>query len=195
VFLVYGVIVEFSIVELKDTLRKKIIFFVLLAVTAIAIIVFDDKQVYAVTFIINILIILYSSKYFMMKKKGSISFSDNMITILPIDEDKIVVTVEEITSLRVEMLKSFRGLHSYFHNDVIKMIFTVRSGDILCNVLLNGSKEKNKFIGILKNLYRNKIVIKEYDYNGGRSFLLNSKLNYNDIQKIKKEYSPAGNIW
>jgi hypothetical protein len=129
----------------------------------------------------------------MIKEIGIIAFAEDAFDISIFDEKKKSIKLNDIVKLRIEIQQSFNGF-GFSRDEIVRLMFRTKESEVSYDLLLNGWREREQFIDLLKRLYKGNISIKEYDSSGSRAFLLNSKLSYKDIQRIKKEYNIAGNF-
>lgn len=178
-----------EIVKEKDKRIRKTLLSIFLIIALISSFSFSgNKIVFIFLIITNLILLTFSYDKFNFSKIG----------LLKVFEDKFLVEIdgEEQKEFYFNNLSLLRIEHNHFYsenyfvrvNNDLKITLVKPDEEFTLKVLVK-KKAKLKFKNFLEKLYSSKTIqIKEYNFDGSRSFLFRSNFSYNEIQDIKKKY-------
>jgi len=187
---------ELPIIEHKN----KIIRIILSSIVLVAYLLFllnnrFDGNVLTFFFIFILLIkLIFSLDKLNIREIGKIKINEKDFSIINNNStEKIIFNFKDFSKIFITKKTPL----DLFYAGSLKIFLTITlqntDKEITYNVLLKKSKMRKEFINKLKELYKNNLNIKEFGSDGNRAFLLKSKLSYEEIQEIKKEYNLSWN--
>jgi hypothetical protein len=129
--------------------------------------------------------------YSFAKKAGTAHLKENEIEI-DLDENANYkhipdspVKLNELNEITINIVSSFRWWSSY----VILQFMIDKDGDEKTfGVVIKNRKQEAQYLKVLDSWYRAGYPVKEITGSGFRIFKLNQGKNYEDVQRIKREY-------
>lgn len=126
---------------------------------------------------------------FLSRNAGKVVMFQQRIAIKPIKHPEKYpsspIYLDEDTEVNIYLMKSIQfGLNrTLLHFQIVKSNTVSDFG-----VLLKNKQKHQQYYDVLDSWYRAGYKIKEYDQLGSRVFKLNQGKNYEDVQRIKREY-------
>lgn len=150
---------------------------------------FDMNGIQGAALIISILaLFLGFMPLSMAKKAGTAELGSNLIKTKPESPDSEItqldVSPDGLSKINIQTVYSF-GFWSSYYVLFVELEWDDRNEAF--GITLKNNKEKEQYLEVLDSWYRAGYPVKEYNPQG-RLFKLKGSLNYEDVQKIKKEY-------